>query len=98
MAKILNVSVNVEKINKAKLIKGKKGTYLSLNIAINDEKDQFENDCSVWENQSKEEREAKADKNYLGNGKIIWSNDPEATTQKAQEVGQEVDEDDDLPF
>tara|TARA_R110002074_G_scaffold398685_1_gene590857 strand:+ start:1325 stop:1606 length:282 start_codon:yes stop_codon:yes gene_type:complete len=93
MAKILNVSVNVEKINKAKLIKGKKGTYLSLNIAINDEKDQFENDCSVWENQSKEEREAKADKNYLGNGKIIWSNDPEAT-QKAQEV----EEDDDLPF
>ena len=45
MAQILNISINVEKINKAKLIKGKKGTYLSLNIAINDEKDQFENDC-----------------------------------------------------
>lgn len=92
MAKILNVSVNVEKINKAKLIKGKKGTYLSLNIAINDEKDQFENDCSVWENQSKEEREAKTEKNYLGNGKIIWSNDPESS--KAQEMEEETD----LPF
>tara|TARA_B100000497_G_C7273393_1_gene190861 strand:- start:32 stop:310 length:279 start_codon:yes stop_codon:yes gene_type:complete len=92
MAKILNVSVNVEKINKAKLIKGKKGTYLSLNIAINDEKDQFENDCSVWENQSKEEREAKTDKNYLGNGKIIWSNDPESSK------GQEIELETDLPF
>ena len=93
MAKILNVSINVDKINKAKLIKGKKGTYLSLNIAVNDEKDQFDNDCSVWENQSKEEREAKASKNYLGNGKVIWSNEEGAPVSPGAE-----DIDDGLPF
>ena len=93
MAKILNVSINVDKINKAKLIKGKKGTYLSLNIAVNDEKDQFENDCSVWENQSKEERDSKALKNYLGNGKVIWSNEESVSFSPGAE-----DIDDGLPF
>ena len=93
MAKILNVSINVDKINKGKLIKGKKGTYLSLNIAVNDEKDQFDNDCSVWENQSKEERDSKASKNYLGNGKVIWTNEEGASVSPGAE-----DIDDGLPF
>lgn len=93
MAKILNVSINVDKITKSKLIKGKKGTYLSLNIAVNDEKDQFENDCSVWENQSKEERDSKALKNYLGNGKVIWSNEENVSVSPGAE-----DIDDGLPF
>lgn len=93
MAKILNVSINVDKITKSKLIKGKKGTYLSLNIAVNDEKDQFENDCSVWENQSKEERDSKALKNYLGNGKVIWSNEENVSVSTGAE-----DIDDGLPF
>ena len=93
MAKILNVSINVDKITKSKLIKGKKGTYLSLNIAVNDEKDQFENDCSVWENQSKEERDSKALKNYLGNGKVIWSNEGNVSVSPGAE-----DIDDGLPF
>jgi hypothetical protein len=93
MAKILNVSINVDKITKSKLIKGKKGTYLSLNIAVNDEKDQFDNDCSVWENQSKEERDSKALKNYLGNGKVIWSNEANVSVSPGAE-----DIDDGLPF
>jgi hypothetical protein len=93
MAKILNVSINVDKITKSKLIKGKKGTYLSLNIAVNDEKDQFENDCSVWENQSKEERDSKTLKNYLGNGKVIWSNEENVSVSPGAE-----DIDDGLPF
>lgn len=93
MAKILNVSINVDKITKSKLIKGKKGTYLSLNIAVNDEKDQFDNDCSVWENQSKEERDSKTLKNYLGNGKVIWSNEESVSVSPAAE-----DIDDGLPF
>jgi hypothetical protein len=93
MAKILNVSINVDKITKSKLIKGKKGTYLSLNIAVNDEKDQFDNDCSVWENQSKEERDSKTLKNYLGNGKVIWSNEENVSVSPGAE-----DIDDGLPF
>ena len=98
MAKIINVSINLNKVDKAKLIKGAKGTYLSLNIAVNDEKDQYDNDCSVWENQTKEEREAKASKNYLGNGKVVWSSEEQVlstTKTSAKKAPVEVD---DLPF
>ena len=73
MSKILSVSIDVTKIDKSKLIQGKKGTYANLQISVNDEKDQFGNDCSVWISQTKEERESKTPKQYLGNGKIVWS-------------------------
>lgn len=98
MAKILNVSINLNKVDKTKLIKGAKGTYLSLNIAVNDEKDQFDNDCSVWENQTKEEREAKASKNYLGNGKVVWSSEEQVLTGSTKSTKNAPVEVDDLPF
>ena len=75
MAQILGVSIDVTKLTKSRFITGKKGTYANIQIALNDEKDQFGNDCSVWESQSKEERDAKTPKNFLGNGKIIWSSE-----------------------
>jgi|DEB0MinimDraft_6_1074348.scaffolds.fasta_scaffold179910_2 hypothetical protein len=93
MAKIANVSINLDKITKSKLIKGKKGTYLNFNIAVNDEKDQFGNDCSLWENQSKEERDSKTDRNFFGNGKVIWSNEGNVSVSPGAE-----DIDDGLPF
>ena len=49
---------------------------------------------------SKEEVEAKAQKNYLGNGRVFWSND--AAIQKvAKAIDKQMpsdDEQDDLPF
>jgi hypothetical protein len=96
MAQILSASIDVMKIDKTKLIKGEKGTYLNIQIAINDEKDQYGNDCSVSINQTKEERENKEPKIYLGNGKIVWSSAPKTEAVKA-EVVQENDNLD-LPF
>lgn len=75
MATILNASLNVAKIDKTKLIAGKTGQFLNVTITINDEVDKFGNNASIFESQSKEEREAKAPKNYLGNGKVIWTSD-----------------------
>ena len=93
MAQILGVSIDVTKLTKSRFITGKKGTYANIQIALNDEKDQFGNDCSVWESQTKEERDAKAPKNKLGNGKIIWSSEANnAPVQSGLEVA------DDLPF
>lgn len=93
MAKMIGLSIDVDKINKDRLYKGKKGTYLKLTIAVNDEKDQFDNDVSCWEEQTEEERSSKTNKNYLGNGKVFWTNEnggtPQPTTQE---------EADDLPF
>lgn len=74
MAKLVSVSINTKKIDKAKLIDGKKGKYLNLTISLNDSTDQYGNNVSVWQGQTEEERKAKSDKNYLGNGKVVWSN------------------------
>ena len=90
MAKIISLSVNVDKIDETRLVKGEKGKYLNLTIALNDEKDKFGNDVSCWEGQTKEERESKAQKNYLGNGKTIWSGGSSAPKQEKQT--------DDLPW
>jgi hypothetical protein len=75
MATILNASLNVAKIDKTKLIAGKTGQFLNITITINDEVDKFGNNASIFESQTKEEREAKTPKNYLGNGKVIWTSD-----------------------
>lgn len=90
MAKLISISVNVDKIDKTRLVKGEKGNYLNLTIALNDEQGKFGNDVSCWQGQTKEEREAKAQKNYLGNGKTIWSGGSSAP--------QSSNDRDDLPF
>jgi hypothetical protein len=75
MATILNASLNVAKIDKNKLIAGKTGQFLNVTITINDEVDKFGNNASIFESQTKEERDNKTPKNYLGNGKVIWTSE-----------------------
>ncbi len=74
MASIIKASINLNMIDKSKIIEGKKGKYLPITITINDEVDQFGNQGPVMIEQSKEEREAKTPKVYLGNVKVVWSN------------------------
>lgn len=83
MAQLISASIDVTKISKDKLVKGEKGTYLNITIAINDEVDQYGNQAGIYESQSKEERESKAKKNYLGNGKIAWSSEGGSTAKSA---------------
>jgi hypothetical protein len=94
MSKLLNVSIDVTKIKKELLISGAKGTYLNLTVSVNDEEDKFGNTVSAWQSQSKEEREAKVDRNFLGNGKVVYDSDQKAVAQAPQPVAQEMD----LPF
>lgn len=76
MAKIISGSIDLKKINYQKVVKGKNGQeWYNILINVNDEKDQFNNDVSIIEGQTKEQREAKEKKNYLGNGKTIWTNE-----------------------
>jgi len=78
MAMIIGASIDVDKLSAA--IKAGKGVslsksnkrYLALSIMVNDVKDEYNNDCNVSIGQSKEEREAKVNKEFVGNGKIFW--------------------------
>ena len=100
MSAIVNFSINVEDIDKAKLIKGKKGSYLNLTMSINDET-KFGNNASVSISQSKEEREAKEAKTYLGNGKVVWMSDAGVSVaEREQEMSTSTSaaSQDDLPF
>ena len=75
MASIIATSINLSEIPKDKIIEGKKGKYLPITITLNDETDQFGNQGPVVVQQTKEERDAKTEKTYLGNVKVVWTND-----------------------
>ena len=85
MAKLISVSIDVTKLDKNKFIRGKKGTYADLTISLNDQEDQYGNTVSIWQAQTKEERDAKERRNFLGNGKVIWENDGQPRRQSAHE-------------
>jgi len=74
MASIIKTSINLNNIPKDKIYAGKKGKYLPITITLNDELDQFGNQGPVVVEQTKEERDAKAAKTYLGNVKVVWTN------------------------
>ena len=74
MASIIKTSININIIPKDKIYQGKKGKYLPITITLNNEPDQFGNQGPVVVEQTKEERDAKAAKTYLGNVKVVWTN------------------------
>jgi len=74
MASIIKASINLNSIPKDRIFEGKKGKYLPITITLNDELDQFGNQGPVVVEQTKEERDAKAPKTYLGNVKVVWTN------------------------
>ena len=102
MASIIKANINLNEIPKDKIIVGKKGKYLPITITINDEPDQFGNQGPIVVAQSKEERESKTAKVYLGNVQVVWTNGDNVATaprdgqpQQAAPAAQPVD---DLPF
>ena len=74
MASIIKANINLNDIPKDKIYVGKKGKYLPITITLNDEVDQFGNQGPVIVDQTKEERDAKTAKTYLGNVKVVWTN------------------------
>ena len=108
MAGIIKTSINLNNIPKDKIINGKKGKYLPIAITVNDEVDQFGNQGPICVDQTKEEREDKVQKTYLGNVKVVWTNGEfpdripyetdETTPPARREKVEKIDHDADLPF
>lgn len=74
--KIISASINLNKINKSKLVKGKDGNeYLNISIICNDSENEWGKDVSITEGQSEQERKDKVKKNYIGNGKTVYNSD-----------------------
>ena len=104
MASIIKANINLNEIPKDKIYKGKKGSYLPITITINDEVDNYGNQGPVVVEQTKEERDAKVAKVYLGNVKIVWTNGTNVDAAPKEDGQQQsaprvaVVEDDGLPF
>ena len=102
MASIIKTSINLNNIPKDKIFVGKKGKYLPITITINDDLDQFGNQGPVVVEQTKEERDAKAPKTYLGNVKVVWTNgnnvEPAPRDNGAPQPKATQQKEEDLPF
>ena len=103
MASIIKANLNLAAIPKDKIYKGKKGSYLPITITINDELGNYGDNGPIIVEQSKEERDAKVDKVYLGNVKVVWTNGNNVDTAPkegapAGSAPAPAPVDDDLPF
>jgi hypothetical protein len=98
MSAIIQMSIDVTKIDKSKL---KDGKYLNVSISVNDET-KYDNNVSMCYNQSKEEREAGAKKVYFANGRVIWTDSVIKIAEKAIQndipSGNVSQEENPLPF
>tara|TARA_R110000744_G_scaffold89521_5_gene173968 strand:+ start:2909 stop:3202 length:294 start_codon:yes stop_codon:yes gene_type:complete len=97
MSTLINASIRVDKLPKEKFVKGKDGAvYYNLTISISDET-RFGNNVALMDSQTKDERDAKKPKNYLGNGKVVWT---EGTVTLAEKEEEKIPEaaTEDLPF
>ncbi len=98
MSTLINFSLRVDKLPKEKFVIGKDGAvYYNGTISISDETNQWGQNVSITDSQTQEEREAKKAKNYLGNGKVVWTDGKVATATK-QEAKAAIEETSDLPF
>ena len=103
MSKVaLSLKINVSQIDKARLFKGNKGTYLDATIFVDlSELDQYGNSGMITQDVSKEEREAGTRGPILGNVKIFWRDDSPAAPKPAAPqaaASAPLDFDEDIPF
>ena len=78
-------------------MKTKDGVYKNYTLSINDDTNEYGQNVKLYEEQTKEEREAKKPKTYIGNGKIFWTDGNIVKAERKEPQGA-TQADDDLPF
>jgi len=99
MSTLITGSIRVDKLPKEKFVKGKDGAvYYNFTISVQDET-RYGNNVAFMDSQTKEERDAKVAKNYLGNGKVVWTDGNVKLAEREEEAAKvEATADADLPF
>ena len=94
----VSASIDVSKIDKEKLVKGKKGTYLNITAFVDTEnKDQYDNNGMVTQSTTQEEREAGTRGVILGNTKVFYQGESKQDSSPKQANSFEELKDD-IPF
>jgi hypothetical protein len=109
----ISLRIDVTKIEKERLYKGAKGTYLDLITFIDlDTADQYGNHGFISQSVTKDERDAGVKTPILGNSKVLYKDDTAArgeqynqgmsqarqTTQPQTQPLQDAFDEDDIPF
>jgi len=82
---MINISIDLTKIDKSRIKEHKNGSkYYNLTVDEKREPDQFGNTHTVYQTPTKEEREAKAPKVYIGSGKEFKFNNQQQTAPAQQ--------------
>lgn len=84
--------------------RGMKG--VNITVAIEDEANQFGKNVSAYVSQTKEEKDSKKKRFYIGSGNTFWTNGIIKQVTYSKETGssgtttyaQVVEDDDDIPF
>lgn len=83
------------------------GKGVSITISQNDESDKYGQNVASWVSQTKEQREAKKERFFVGNGKVFWSKgetpiwvkvEEAATSQPAYTNNNAPEQGDEPPF
>lgn len=84
MGAIAVIKIDLSKIDKSKIYEAKSGgKYYEFQVSINDKTSQYGENISASESQTKEERDSKANKTFIGGGRVIWvSNDGVSVAEK----------------
>ena len=98
MSALINLSLRVDKLPKEKFVQGKDGAvYYNFTIGVNDDSNQWGQNVSATDSQTKEERDAKKPKSYLGNGNVVWTDgNIKVADKKVEATAKEIASD--LPF
>ena len=103
----ISLKIDVTKIDKNRLFKGEKGTYLDATAFIDTEEfDQYGNSGMITQDVTKEEKEAGTKGAILGNSKVFWKdsgrtaevNQPQHKPVQQQPQGFDNFPDDDIPW
>jgi|TARA_R100000081_G_C4785669_1_gene154359 hypothetical protein len=95
MASIINHYIDLTKVDKSRL---KDGKILQITTVV-DDTTKYGNNVGTYESMSKDEKDAGKKRNYVGNGKVVWTDgsitvaEKENSTKKAATPATE-----DLPF
>jgi len=73
-----------------------KANGIALTFAISDEENQFNQNVSMYIEQTKEQREAKEKRQYVMNGKVFWTDGKVTAIKNQKQITEEKG--DNLPF
>ena len=81
MASIINHYIDLTKVDKSRL---KDGKFLQITTVLDNES-KYGN-IGTYESMSKEEKDAGKKRNYVGNGKVVWTDGTIAIAEKENAV------------